>query len=101
MTAIITWDIVNLERETLDGYIYTVHWSLNIREDEYSTGSYGSIGLERPEGEMIPFEDVTKETVISWVQEKLGEEQVQSMQNALIAQIEEQKTPSKLSGVPW
>ena len=101
MTATFTWDIANLERETLDGYIYTVHWSLNIRDGEYSAGSYGSIGLERPEEEMIPFEDVTKETVISWVQEKLGEEQVETMQNALIAQIEEQKIPTKLSGVPW
>jgi uncharacterized protein YejL (UPF0352 family) len=31
----------------------------------------------------------------------MGEEQVESIISSLTAQIEEQKTPSKLSGVPW
>ena len=101
MTTTFTWNIANLERETVDGYVYTAHWTLNATDEEFSVGSYGSIGLERPEEDLIPFEDLTKELVISWIQDKLGEEQVESMQNALIAQIEEQKTPTKSSGVPW
>ena len=96
-----TWNIANLERETADGYVYTVHWTVTMTDDEYSAGSYGSIGLERPEEDLIPFEDLTKDLVISWVQEKLGEEQVENILNALTTQIEEQKTPTKASGVPW
>jgi hypothetical protein len=97
-----TWKIANLERETVDGYVYTVHWTLNVTDDEYSAGSYGSIGLERPEDdELIPFEDLTEELVISWICDKMGEEQIETMISALQSQIEEQKAPTKASGVPW
>jgi len=96
-----TWGIANLERETSDGYVFTAHWTLSATDGDHTAGSYGSIGFERPEGNLIPFEDLTKELVIQWVQEKLGEEQVTSMESALQAQIDEQKAPSKESGVPW
>lgn len=96
-----TWNIAQLERESTDGYVFTAHWTLNASDEEYSIGSYGSIGFERPEEDMIAFEDLTKELVISWIQEKLGEEQIETMESALQAQIDEQKAPSKLSGVPW
>jgi hypothetical protein len=96
-----TWGIANLERETSDGYVFTAHWTLSATDEDHTAGSYGSIGFERPEGTLIPFEDLTKELVIQWVQEKLGEEQVTSMETALQAQIDEQKAPSKESGVPW
>jgi len=96
-----TWNIANLERETSDGYVFTAHWTLSAADGEHTSGSYGSIGLERPEGTLIPFEDLTKDLVVSWVQEKLGEEQVVSMKAALQAQIDEQKAPSKESGLPW
>jgi hypothetical protein len=96
-----TWGIANLERETSDGYVFTAHWTLSATDGDHTAGSYGSIGFERPEGNLIPFENLTKELVIQWVQEKLGEEQVTSMEAALQAQIDEQKAPSKESGVPW
>ena len=96
-----SWNIANLERESTDGYVFTAHWTVSVTDGEYSAGSYGSVGLERPEGELIPFDNLTEELVISWVQDKLGEEQVASIQSSLISQLEEQKTPSKLSGVPW
>ena len=96
-----TWGIANLERETSDGYVFTAHWTLSATDGDHTAGSYGSIGFERPEGKLIPFENLTKELVIQWVQEKLGEEQVTSMEAALQAQIDEQKAPSKESGVPW
>ena len=97
-----SWHIANLERESTDGYVYTAHWAVSLTDGEYSAGSYGSVGLERPEEEeLIPFEDLSEELVISWVCDKLGEEQVTSIESSLISQIEEQKTPSKLSGVPW
>ena len=64
MTATITWNVANLERETTDGYVYTVHYTVDAKDDTYSAGAYGSVGLERPEGEMIAFADLTLEVVI-------------------------------------
>ena len=102
MTTTYTWGIANLERETSDGYVFTAHWTLSATDGEHIASSYGSIGFERPEEEeLIPFEDLTEELVISWVQEKLGEESITSMESALQSQIEEQKKPTKESGVPW
>jgi hypothetical protein len=34
-------------------------------------GAYGSVGLEAPEGNVIPYADLTPEIVIGWVQDKL------------------------------
>jgi hypothetical protein len=38
----------------------------------YASSAYGSIGLEQPEGDIIPYADLTPEIVIGWVQDKLG-----------------------------
>ena len=97
-----TWNIAQLERETTDGYVYTAHWTVNatekVEDKTYTASSYGSIGLERPEEDLIPFEDLTEELVVSWIQEKLD---IETHETSLQSQIDEQKTPSKLSGVPW
>jgi hypothetical protein len=97
-----TWKIAQLERETTDGYVFTIHYTVNAADGTYSAGAYGSIGLERPEDEMIPFADLTEETVIGWVQEKLGgEEKVAEIEAALQVQIDQQRTPTTAAGVPW
>jgi len=100
MTAIITWNIAQLERETIDGYVFTAHYTLDAKDEAYSAGAYGSIGFERPEN-LISFADLKKEQVIEWVKEKLGEEAVTNVETALLNQIEEQRFPSKASGTPW
>ena len=98
----IIWNIAQLERESADGYVYTAHWSVNatetVEDKTYSVGAYGSIGFQRPEEDLIPFENLTEELIVSWIQEKLD---VETYETSLQSQLDEQKTPSKLSGVPW
>jgi len=96
-----TWHIAQLERETADGYVFTAHYTVDAKDDAYSAGAYGSIGLERPEGDLIPFADLTEEQVIGWVKAKLGDEAVTNVEAALQAQLDEQRHPSKAQGVPW
>jgi len=101
-TTAFTWKIAQLERETTDGYVFTAHYTVNAADGTYSAGAYGSIGLERPENEMIPYADLTPELVIGWVQEKLGgEEKVAEIEAALQSQIDQQRTPTTAAGVPW
>jgi len=96
-----TWTINQLDRETVDGYVFTAHYSVNASDDSYSIGAYGSIGFERPET-LIPFSDLTEELVIGWVKEKIGgDEKVQEIEAALQAQLDEQRAPTKASGLPW
>ena len=101
MATTYTWKIAQLERETADGYVYTAHYTVDAKDDVYSAGAYGSIGFERPEGELIPFSDLTEELVVGWVQEQLGEEKVSEVEAALQAQLDEQASPTKAAGVPW
>ena len=102
MTTTYTWAIANLERTTVDGIVFTVHWSVAANDGTYASSAYGSIGLEQPEGDIIPYADLTPEIVVFWVQEKLGgAEKVAEIQAALQAQIDQQRTPTTGDGVPW
>jgi hypothetical protein len=98
-----TWGVAQLERETSDGYVFTVHYTVGAVSDDqvYRAGAYGSLGLERPEGDLIPFSQLDEETVISWVKDKFGEEKVAEIEAALQGQLDEQRAPSKAAGVPW
>ena len=101
--TVFTWHIAQLERETADGYVFTAHYTVDAVSDDqaYRAGAYGSIGFERPEDDMIPFADLTEEIVIGWVKDKFGDEKVAEVEAALQSQLDEQRAPSKASGLPW
>ena len=102
-TTVFTWGIHTLERRTENGEIFVCHYTINANDGTYSSGAYGSVGLDAADPDsMIPYADVTQEQCISWVKEKLGgDEKVAEIQNALQAQIDEQRAPTKANGVPW
>jgi len=103
-----TWGIANLER-TLpdgdtppDGQVYTAHWTLTLEDQGETAGAYGSVGFGAPDpSDYTPFDELTQEQVISWVQSALGEEQVDSLESSLEAQIQEKLNPTHAAGVPW
>jgi hypothetical protein len=98
-----TWRIAQLERETSDGYVFVAHYTVDAKSDDavYSAGAYGSLGLERPEGSLIPYSELTEDVVVAWVLQKLGDEKVLEIHAALDSQIDEQRQPTKQAGVPW
>jgi hypothetical protein len=108
-TTTFTWSINTLERELADGYVFTAHYSVNAvsstldpEGNPYSQGAYGSVGLERPDGDLIAFDELTQEEVIGWVKAKLGgEEKVAEIEAALQARLDEVMSPTKINGVPW
>ena len=102
MTTTYTWAIANLERNTADGIVIVIHYTVAANDGTYASSAYGSIGLEQPEGDIIPYADLTPEIVIGWVQDKLGgDEKVAEIEAALQAQLDEQAAPTKAAGVPW
>ena len=108
MANTIVWKINSLERESSDGYVFTVHYSVSAISDKldsegnpYNAGAYGSVGLERPDT-LIPFADLTESQVVDWVQAKIGgSDKVKEIKSALDARIQELITPTKIKGVPW
>jgi hypothetical protein len=100
-TTTFQWGIPQLERHTTDGIVFTVHYTVDANDGTYNAGAYGSIGLEQPEGNIIPFADLTPEIVIGWVQEKLTAEKVAEVEAALQKQLDEQRHPTVAQGLPW
>ena len=100
MTTTFTWAVANLERETADGFVFTVDYTVNAEDGTYSAGAYGSIGLERPDS-LIPFDDLTEDMMVGWVKDKFGDEKVAEIEAALQAQLDEKHSPTKAAGLPW
>ena len=104
MSTTFTWKITTLERNTTDGIVFTAHYTVDAVDDTYSSHAYGSVGFDAPaEGEtVIPYADLTADIVIGWVKEKLGgAEKIAEIEAALQAQLDEQRTPTKATGLPW
>jgi hypothetical protein len=102
MATTYDWRVANLERQLSNGAVYTVHYTIEAFDGTYRSSAYGSLGLEAPEeDEMIPYANLTPDIVINWVTEKFGEEKVQEICDALQAQIDQQKTPTTGTGLPW
>ena len=95
-----TWGIVQLdaypEKDGLTDVVFTVHWNLTGDDGEGHTGyAYGSVGVTLDEGgSYTPYNELTKEQVVGWVQESLGAEQVASLEASVANQIEQQINPT-------
>ena len=94
----VEWNVVNTEYKTDNKFIVTVHYTVNAVDGDYTANTYGTVGYSQEDKSYIPYADLTKETVIGWVKDSLGQETVEE---ALAAQIEAQKNPVQKSGLPW
>ena len=96
------WSVANMDRTLSNGYVGTVHYTISADDGTYASSAYGSIGLEAPdEDEAIPYAQLTPEIVTGWVKDKFGDEKVAEIEAALAAQIEQQRTPTTGTGLPW
>jgi len=90
------WNIVQLDRNTVDGFVTTAHWICTAIDGDYSASSYGSVGFS---GELTtPYAELTKEQVLDWVWEQINKNEIEA---SLTAQINAQKNPVSATGVPW
>jgi hypothetical protein len=94
-----TWNVVQMDRLTSDGFVVTVHYTVNAVDGDYTASIYGTVGYtEKPDEQYIPYADLTEVEVVGWVQESLGKDTVEA---SLAAQIEAQKNPVQETGLPW
>ena len=61
--------INNLERNTADDCVVTVHWLANLTDGDYSASAYGTQSFTRDEESptFIAFEDLTEADVVGWL----------------------------------
>jgi hypothetical protein len=92
-------NIVNLEREPDNNGIVTVHWTASKVDGEFEAKTYGTKSFTpNPESEgFTAFENLTQEIVVGW----FTEEEVAQIESVLDADLEAQKAPQVISGLPW
>jgi myo-inositol-hexaphosphate 3-phosphohydrolase len=93
-----TWNVVQMDRLTSDGFVVTVHYTVNAVDGDYTASTYGTVGYTQGESSYVPYADLTESEVIGWVQNSLGKDTVEA---SLTAQIEAQKNPVQEAGLPW
>jgi len=93
------WTIQQMDRLTSDGFVVTVHYNVLAVDGDYNASTYGTVGYtEQPGEQYVPYDQLTEQQVVGWVQESLGKDIVEA---SLDSQIEAQKNPVQESGVPW
>ena len=86
-----------------DCVVATIAWRLNATDGTHSVTRYGSVGVTYKEGDpYTPFSELTQATVIGWVKEALGAEQVASLEAGSDSEIEKLITPVVVTpALPW
>jgi hypothetical protein len=92
------WDVVQMDRLTSDGFVVTVHYTVSAVDGDFTASTYGTVGYTQEETNFTPYNSLTKDQVIGWVQNSLGKDTVEA---SLADQINAQKNPVQESGLPW
>jgi hypothetical protein len=99
MANIYKWVISDLKAKIQDGelsnVIDTIHWRYQATDGENTADVYGSVGLDKPEASsFINADQLTKETVISWLEAKLD---VEALKEGLDKQLFALSNPTHIS----
>jgi len=94
------WTIANLERSTADDGVTIAHWRVTMEDGEYSASNYGTCGFtpDPSSPDFVAFDDLTEADVLEWVYASVDKDEVEAR---LAADIESQKNPTVLTGLPW
>ena len=103
MTITKTWQVNDMQRELVDGFVNKVIYRVIGTDGTYQTRATGEVELERPET-LVPYKDLTEEIVIGWVKANLeasAEGSVAKIEKAIEDTLALQKTPVHATGTPW
>ena len=93
-----TWTIAQLDRQTSNGFVTTVHWRADAVDGNYSASAY-STSSWTDGTPTTPYADLTQATVLGWIWAN-GIDKT-AVEASLQAQIDAQKNPVTATGVPW
>ena len=100
--ATTTWALVNVDYDVSDGFCNTAHWTVTRTDGTdpvYTARSYGSVSLTRPSS-LTTRTDLKAADILADVKAVLGTDEVTAIENNLVLNISEQKTPTKGAFVP-
>lgn len=86
------------------GFVTTVVWTVTATDEQYVASYTGASKFYTQTDDFTPYENLTEEQVIGWVQNSLGSAEIQSIYDCLAIQIENQKNPPPIpesQPLPW
>lgn len=90
------WSISQLDRRTSDDFVITAHWRCDAVDGDFSASVYATCSWNgEPE---VAYENLTEADVLAWVWESVDKD---AAEQSLAGQIELQKNPVQVSGLPW
>lgn len=102
-----TWKIADLRRKPDTGLVFEVTYIINFNLEGEGDRHVGGIDLQGDANDpnFVPFEELTEEVVIGWVQSELGEAEIanitSNIQTRLQQRIDQKNNPEFLRGTPW
>lgn len=95
--------ISQMDRLTADGGVVTVHWRTEKTQGEHTVSQYGTESFTPdPEAKgFVPYEDLTQEMVVGWLEDRWDADGMAAKEAALDAQLADMANPKVLNGLPW
>jgi hypothetical protein len=82
----------------LSNVVYNVHWIVEASKGDISTTSIGTKQVEVDEDvDFVDFDDLKNATVVGWVKEAMGEDEVDAIEAGLAATIAEKENPTSVT----
>ena len=97
----ITWSISQMDRNADNGGVTVAHWNVTAVDGDYSASAYGTVGFT-PDASapgFVPYANLTEAEVLAWVWASGVDKD--AAEASLAQQIEVQKNPVTLNGLPW
>jgi hypothetical protein len=85
----------------LANVVSCVDFTLIGTDGTFGSSTYGSVFLDVPDGDFTPYDGLTEEQVIGWVQSTLGETVISDLKAIVAQRIEELKVPTPTAPLPW
>ena len=107
MATTFTWSIDQMStiQEPQPNYVVEVCWTIMGNDGNYVASVSSRHVLPNTESTFVPYEELTEETVINWIQNALGVEGVNSAKAQVQGYIDKQINPPtvvpSVTPLPW
>lgn len=107
MAITYTWDITNIRKaptlEGMNNVVVHVRWTKTGTDENGTTGQFqGATPLVAPSGDFTPYEELTKEQVLGWVQNIVVDSYEQHVNEQIQKQIIKKNDPwVDVTEAPW
>mgnify|MGYP000002752841 CR=1 FL=1 len=101
------WTILQLERHTSTGGVFSADWIAEdheVIEGTIHRGMYQALTSFTPEPDsegFTPFADLTEADIVTWLKTTLSSDEMTSVEQTIATQISESKAPTTAKGLPW